>query len=313
MESMNLDRRHHFGFGIAVGATLVVSVAVVFWATQTRPVHQFGPYNISSTDTTISAPWTNTPSTKAKLPRSFLPSVGSDLCLYGCPARTPAQDQVVTHHILILANNPKTKFADWVAYRITRDTLGSRCLRRWAADPDLRAGTTLLPEDYIGIRAVLGSDRGHQAPLAGLCGSPYWQEANYLSNITPQKTDLNEGAWERLEDAERGLLSENITAIYSLTGTLYEHPMPALPRSRLHNVVPSAYWKVIAVFQGGKFLAAAFIMEQSTPRNADYCSNLVSLNEVERRSHLHLFPSLPDRTNHTVLAQNEFLQALGCG
>ena len=40
-------------------------------------------------------------------------------CFGGCPAGAPPDDVVVTHHILVLANNPHTKFADWVAYQIT--------------------------------------------------------------------------------------------------------------------------------------------------------------------------------------------------
>ncbi len=117
----------------------------------------------------------------------------SSICLHGCPTGAPLQDQIVAHHILILANNPRTKFADWVAYRITRDTLGSQCKRRWERDPDISPDNTLEPSDYFGIKKALDSDRGHQAPLASLCGSPYWNEADYLSNITPQKSILNEG------------------------------------------------------------------------------------------------------------------------
>src|SRR5271155_1100346 len=103
------------------------------------------------------------------------------------------------------------------------------CKRIWETDPDLDPTTTLTPRDYKNVRTALASDRGHQAPLSSFCGSPYWQEADYLSNITPQKSDLNEGAWEKLENAERKLVTDRDTDIvYSITGPLYERPMPSL-------------------------------------------------------------------------------------
>jgi endonuclease G, mitochondrial len=237
-------------------------------------------------------------------------AVASDpLCIAGCPTGVSPKDRIVKHHILILANNPDTKFADWVAYRILPETLGSHCKRKWSSDPDIDPQDTLAPRDYIGIRSALHSDRGHQAPLASLCGALYWMEADYLSNITPQKSDLNEGAWERLENAERRLVSSGrVGVVYSFTGPLYERAMPALPEAHLAAIVPSGYWKVIAIEKGGKVEAAAFIMDQSLPRDADYCSERVSISEVEKRTRLNLFPSLPS----APLPSDDFSSALGC-
>jgi endonuclease G len=226
----------------------------------------------------------------------------------------PPDDVIVTHHILVLANNPHTKFADWVAYQITLDSIGTHCIRRWERDPAINASDTLEPRDYVGIRNALRSDRGHQAPLASLCGSPFWQEADYLSNITPQKTNLNEGAWEHLERAERALVS-SAGAVYSVTGPLYERPMPSLPKSRHSEIVPSAYWKVIAVTRQSEILITAFIMDQDSPRDTNYCSDVVSVSEVERRAHLVFMSKMAEvervaiETGGGVVALN---RAIGC-
>lgn len=45
-----------------------------------------------------------------------------------------------------------------------------------------------------------------------------WQTLNYLTNITPQKADLNQGAWARLED-------QDVDAMYVATGPLYQRDM----------------------------------------------------------------------------------------
>jgi endonuclease G, mitochondrial len=229
-------------------------------------------------------------------------SAANSLCLGGCPIGTSAQDTIIMHHILVLANDPRTKFADWVAYRITRDTIGTHCQRRWERDPDISEDDTLEPSDYFGIRAALNADRGHQAPLASLCGSPYWQEADYLSNITPQKSTLNEGTWEHLERAERDLVYSGFAAaVYSVTGPLYEREIGTLPRAHLSHVIPSGYWKIIAVQESDGVHAAAFLMDQNLSKNTYYCTTLVSVQEVERRTHLTFFRDLPEKSRKAIV------------
>jgi endonuclease G len=229
-------------------------------------------------------------------------STDNPLCLGGCPTGQSTADQIIAHHILILANNPDTKFADWVAYRIASDTLGRHCARAWHRDPDIQGDATLGPGDFKGVREIQ-SDRGHQAPLASLCGSQYWPEADFLSNVTPQKTNLNEGPWERLETAERSLVSVGFAQVYSVTGPLFEREMPGLPNAHIPATVPSGYWKVVSVMgQGGAVRVAAFIMDQGTERRADYCSMRVTVGEVERRTHLSLFTKLADADRHAMEA-----------
>jgi endonuclease G len=239
----------------------------------------------------------------------------NSLCLAGCPMGQTATDQIVVHHILILANNADTKFADWVAYRIARDTLGHHCARTWQRDPDIRADTTLAPDDFKGIREIQ-SDRGHQAPLASLCGSPYWPEADFLSNITPQRTNLNEGAWERLENAERSLIGRGFEQVYSVTGPLFEREMAPLPHAHVKAEVPSGYWKIVSVKdQEGVVRVAAFIMDQEIGRETNYCSTGVTVGEVERRTHLAFFTALASATRHALEAHDattDLARALGC-
>ena len=61
------------------------------------------------------------------------------------------------------------------------------------------------PDDYTGANAALGTDRGHQAPLASFAGTDHWRDTNVLSNITPQASALSQGPWARLETRVRDL------------------------------------------------------------------------------------------------------------
>ncbi len=218
-------------------------------------------------------------------------------CLYGCPVGAPANDDLIVREIYTLASNPVTKLADWVAYRVTPATVGPSQQRIWSADPMLAPDETLKPTDYDGANAALHIDRGHQAPLAAFSGTPFWLETDILSNITPQASALNEGPWQHLEARETDLATSDNIAVYVLTGPLFERVMAGLPAGPALHRVPSGYWKVVATSDGRM---TAFVFDQQTPRDADYCSMRAPLDELVLRTRLVLFPG-PDTPAWTPL------------
>ena len=164
--------------------------------------------------------------------------------LYGMPLGAPDSNTLVARPIYCLSNNRETKFADWVAYQVNPQTISgtSKTKRNWKADPALAEDETLEPEDYKGAHATLHTDRGHQAPLASFKGTDYWSQTNYLSNITPQLSALNQGLWKEVEDHVRDLAL--IQPVYVMTGPLYERDMEALPGADEPHKVPSGYWNL---------------------------------------------------------------------
>lgn len=237
-------------------------------------------------------------------------------CLGGCPTGMPPENQTVRHNALTLSNNPDTKFADWVAYRIAPETLSTkRCARAWRADPALAPATTLDPIDYKRLSEA-GYQRGHIAPLASLCGTPHWLETDYMSNIAPQRPDLNGGAWEKLEAAERRLIknAKGYTSVYAIAGPLYEDPMPSLPYASKSHVVPSGFWKIVSVERGGNIELAAFAMPQTVGKNASFCTLRTTVAAIEQRTNLRLFSLLnePQRTERTRKNDRRLLADLGC-
>lgn len=211
-------------------------------------------------------------------------------CLQGCPIGAPDTNDLIIRQIYALSSNDETKFADWVAYLVTRETIGtSESLnRKWKKDPELDADETLepKPDDYKGANRQIKTDRGHMAPLASFAGTVFWRDTNYLSNITPQRSDLNQGAWLALEDAERDL-AWNRGDVWVLVGTLYEKQEESLPGSDEPHKVPSGFWKVVSL-EGGRMVG--FIFDQELPRDANFCDQVQPLQEIERRSGLDLFP-----------------------
>ncbi|KHT34409.1 DNA/RNA non-specific endonuclease [Pectobacterium carotovorum] len=236
-----------------------------------------------------------------------------DNCLVGCPTGGSSQTEI--REAYTLNNNASTKFANWVAYKITKTSQASNRPRNWKQDPAFPPTDTLAPSAYDGANAALAVDRGHQAPLAGLGGTSDWEALNYLSNITPQKAALNQGAWVRLEDKERALAnSAGVSAVYSVTGPLFEKNIATLPSAPTVQI-PSGYWKVIFIGSSpdkGEYVA--FLMNQDTLKSSDFCSYQVTVDSIEQKTNpkLSIWSALPAniaaivKSQKGTLAKNKF-------
>lgn len=220
---------------------------------------------------------------------------------YGYPLGTPKSNDLIIRDIYAMSNNDSTKFADWVAYRLDLNTIKGKTHKRvWKVDPYLDEDETLEPADYKGAYKALKVDRGHQAPLASFLGTQDWYMTNYLSNITPQKSILNRGEWKYLEMDVRKLLV-TFPVIYVMTGPLYEKEMPKLPNADEAHVIPSGYWKIIIVpINKTDFITASFIFDQNTGKNDKIMNHIVTINEIEKRSHLDFLWELDDKIEDKV-------------
>ncbi|MCB2194423.1 MAG: DNA/RNA non-specific endonuclease [Bacteroidetes bacterium] len=226
---------------------------------------------------------------------------------YGYPTGTPESNDLIIRDIYALSSNDETKFADWVAYRLTvHEVDGSLTIdRAWKSDPWLDEEETLEPKsgsenDYKYANDTLKTDRGHQAPLGSFKNSVYASETNYLSNITPQKSDLNRGPWMYLENKVRDIVRKT-NLVYVMTGPLYEREMPKLPNANEQHKLPSGYWKIIIIpTLDDQFNTAAFIFDQNTPRSDNIYDHIVSINEVEERSNLDFLWLLDDNFENQV-------------
>lgn len=228
---------------------------------------------------------------------SFYPEIHCKHFIYGYPTGTPTTNDLIIRDIYALSSNDTTKLADWVAYRLDKETVSGNAetTRNWKVDPWLEDKETLEPNDYKNAYEKLKVDRGHQAPLGSFKGTNCWQETNYLSNITPQKSELNQSPWEKLEEKERSLAKTG-NVIYVMTGPLYERDMPVLPGANELHRVPSGYWKIIVI--PGKSVnsleVAAFMFNQDTPRSDKVIDHISTINEIEKRSGLNFLRELPD-------------------
>lgn len=236
-----------------------------------------------------------------------------DVCLGGCPVGSPSTNRAVDHEILRLSQNPTTKFADWVAYRITIESkTGPSRPRNFKGDPLVPNTEELGTADYTGGFAQININKGHQAPLASFKGSPHWARTNYMTNITPQQNDLNKGAWKQLEAAVRDLADYGYP-VFVMTGPLYERDMTPLPQADQSHVIPSGYWKIIATEEEGEFWSAAFIFDQATAMSTSFCTGADTIAEIERRAGLDFFTTLGlDNELAIETGMNDLVPWMGC-
>jgi endonuclease G, mitochondrial len=120
-----------------------------------------------------------------------------------------------------------------------------------------------------------------------------------------------------LERAIRRLVDfPDIKAVHVATGPLYERNMPKLPHANEPHIIPSGYWKVVAIGAPNGLEAVGFVMDQKLERGAGYCAaeQRIAIPALERRAGLRFFPNL-ERHVFTTPAANArpLARRLGCG
>ncbi len=92
--------------------------------------------------------------------------------LFGLPQGTDDTNDLIIRDAYALSNDDETKFASWVAYKLTpEETFGTIAgERNFRADPFLDDDETLELDDYTGaFEQPLRYHKGHAAPLVLIC------------------------------------------------------------------------------------------------------------------------------------------------
>ncbi|MDD9891582.1 MAG: DNA/RNA non-specific endonuclease [Gammaproteobacteria bacterium] len=229
-------------------------------------------------------------------------------CLAGCPAGSATDSEIVVRHLYVAELNTGNGLADWVAYRVLPDSIGvASLLPRWWQQDELLSSASVLEtnlnqplfaqpdlsdaqdRDYRVNEVIFtAEDRGRLAPITSFADTPFWEELNNLSNMTPLPGDLRSGAWSRLEQAINELAAE-VGQLYVISGPLYE-VSGRLSTSARSGSLPSSFFKVVAT----KTDYAAFLFSDDLPIHADYCEHIAPVNAIQESSGFALFPELRD-------------------
>ena len=179
----------------------------------------------------------------------------------------------------------------WVSYRLFDKVDATKAGERPADfDIDGRTMAKVRSDEYTRS----GYDRGHLAPNYGIsrCYGRKAQLGTFLmSNVIPQKHEMNAGLWRHLEERAAVNYPGRFGEVWVVTGPIFS----ATPKTIGKGVpVPEACFKIMIDETEGKIRAQAFVVPQEVPSGASLNRYIVSIDEVERLTKLDFFPDLED-------------------
>ena len=187
------------------------------------------------------------------------------------------------------AYSEKRKNPIWVAYRLDVHKGQNKLSRPGKFMVDLRTKSKVNQ----GIYSKTGYDRGHMCPnsaIAARYGKKGQMETFLMSNITPQKPELNRKVWERLERLEEAYANK-FGGIWIITGPIFDQHVELLN----HLVeIPDSFFKILIDEDKGKVRVLPFIVPQNVTGKEILNEFLTSVDEIERKTGLDFFSPMDD-------------------
>ena len=180
-----------------------------------------------------------------------------------------------------------------VVYELTRQHTRGPVERQGAFETDSAVAGCASPKDYTRS----GYERGHMAPAADFKWSAKAMSATFkMTNVCPQTSLLNGGAWSRLEQKVREWAIRDSVLIVA-SGPIVGKRHRTVGKSQV--AVPEAFFKVILAPCVPRPRAIAFIYPNgaATRSLSDY---VVTVDSVEHATGLDFFSSLPDQVETAI-------------
>ncbi len=218
---------------------------------------------------------------------------------FGIPEQTtaarPTDIRLLKRQGYWVGYSPSLGHAVWVAYALPKDKLLREAPERPSGfKRDKEVPDSPAHEDYTGS----GYDRGHLAPnyaIATRYGRAAQLETFLMTNIAPQKPELNRGPWKELEHTVANELSDIGDTIWVLVLPVSEGtPTYLKGKTKKNNVcIPKGYCMVLASVHDGALRTLGFYMPQEVrpSKDARYCFR--PIREIEQMTGLNLFAALP--------------------
>ena len=202
--------------------------------------------------------------------------------------------------------DPEARMSAWVAYPLNQDLIGSGSRSdEWGLDPKIPAKyQQTLYNGYSG-----GYQRGHQIPSADRYGSGINEQTFYFINSTPQRGELNEKAWAKLEGYVRNW-SKRLDTLYVVTGADFRNSTQYAYDNQGSSVpVPTAYYKALLAYKKGGsianstggYMGIAFWFEHRSYADAAIMSTqFMSIDALEQKLGVDFFANLPAKLGADV-------------
>lgn len=182
----------------------------------------------------------------------------------------------------------------WVVYRLEALPKNApRYKRPESFSADWRSLTHIDSSDYTRS----GYDRGHMAPnyaISRLYGKAAQQETFLMTNIVPQKANLNQKVWQRLEEWEINRFTKRFRELWVYTGPVFDSKVERL-QSAWRVEIPDAFYKVYAgIDAAGAPHLLAFLIPQTVRGNETPEQFLTTVDRIEALIGFDFFHELDD-------------------
>lgn len=182
----------------------------------------------------------------------------------------------------------------WVIYKLKQVSPNAPHLKRPDNfSMDIRNFTLIKSSDYTNS----GYDRGHMAPnhaISVLYGKTAQEETFLMTNITPQKPNLNQKIWQKLEEMELNKFTDEFKEVWVYTGPLFNKETQRL-KSSFFIEIPDAFYKIyIGIKEDKSLQTLSFIIPQTVKSHDKIEKYMVSINEIEKKSGFDFFHELED-------------------
>lgn len=215
------------------------------------------------------------------------------------------------HKNYSLSYSEEDEQAEWVAYELTREEVNGKLERKEGFDEDPAITTkSASPSDYQNS----GYDRGHLAPAADMkFDETAMEECFYMSNVSPQVKEFNNGVWNDLEMQTRAWTRKYGT-IYVVTGPVLPkdsknaRKMYASERGKDYKTnvtVPSHFYKILFDFtkKGKEKMLAFVIPNQDT--HMPFTTFVTSVDEVEKVTGIDFFTNLDEEVERRCESRSD--------
>lgn len=197
--------------------------------------------------------------------------------------------QLIVHNGFALSYDEEWEQAEWTAHVLNRSELQQKWSERnddFRADPQVKTQSA-TDDDYRGS----GYDRGHLVPRADMAwDAEKASETFYMSNISPQARQFNQGVWRELEELTRDW-ANRFERLYVVTGpVMTQDPKGTIGRQN-KVAVPAAYYKVLLDLDNPEQKGIGFIIPNQVSFDPLY-DYAMSIDQVENATGLDFFADL---------------------
>ncbi len=208
----------------------------------------------------------------------------------------PRPEVILDHTYFQISYNEKHKLANWVTYglyaRNLKNSVGHR-KDRFITDPLLIQKQ--IP--YLDSKAYAksGYDRGHMAPSGDFKWDQDVNDSTFvMSNMAPQKPNLNRKAWRYLEDRVRGWACHE-GELSIVVGPIIEDNLSKLPSG---VSVPRRFYKAV-LDETPPRKAVAFIYSQGDAQDV-YKERAITVRDLEKVIGYDLFLELDPKERERI-------------